>query len=233
MRRVGSAHHPVAERVAGRGMPPVKTDENNIPSPARATLSPATAATIIVRHHMGAQLWHYQSSWHEDPADALDEIQVKLVSQNYDLERLLSRCLEDARNSIDSCVEDGDPYDLIGTYQEQFDLVERLYAEGVPKDVRSQIEIIRRVNALGGVGVGNILDLTGISSVRDTCVAELLGQDKMLRLLGNSRPTVEEAEKTLSDINEELNRGECICFPIYDVTREQPIGWYFVGNTID
>ena len=40
--------------------------------------------------------------------------------------------------------------------------------------------------------------------------------------------------EAIDKVSEELGRGECVCFPIYD-SREQdrPTGWYFVGKIWD
>jgi len=41
------------------------------------------------------------------------------------------------------------------------------------------------------------------------------------------------ARNAVRKINEELSRGECVCFPVYDKAGKQPVAWYFVGNTSD
>ncbi len=53
----------------------------------------------------------------------------------------------------------------------------------------------------------------------------------MVRLVGDAQPTLAQAAGAIDKINEELGRGECVCFPVYENCK--PIGWYFVGNTID
>jgi hypothetical protein len=52
-----------------------------------------------------------------------------------------------------------------------------------------------------------------------------------VRLVGAAQPSRIQARQAVGKINEELGRGECICFPVY--AKGKPVGWYFVGNTID
>ncbi len=66
-------------------------------------------------------------------------------------------------------------------------------------------------------------------------IAQKLGPDEIRRFCGTDRPTLHEARDSVGLINEELQRGESVCFPVWpdDRAEAEPIGWYFVGNTID
>jgi hypothetical protein len=101
-----------------------------------------------------------------------------------------------------------------------------------PRSCRSICE--RNLYRNSGEGIGNILDVTGISDRRDIHVAERLIEEEMARLVGATRPTIAEARHAIGKINDELGRGESVCFPYYEGSDVgQPAGWYFVGNTID
>jgi hypothetical protein len=43
----------------------------------------------------------------------------------------------------------------------------------------------------------------------------------------------EQARAAVVKINEDLGRGESVCFPLHTAGGTDPVGWYFVGNTID
>ena len=69
---------------------------------------------------------------------------------------------------------------------------------------------------------------------RDLFTAQRLTEPEIIRLVGAPRPTVAQGHEAVSKINEELGRGECVCFPVYDSAGlDEPVGWYFVGNTVD
>ena len=101
----------------------------------------------------------------------------------------------------------------------------------IPKSPEAQIEIVRRINADSGAGIGNVLDVTGVADRRDVQKAQRLSEQETARLVGSAQPTLAQARNAIDKINEELGRGECVCFPIYN--QGKPVGWYFVGNTID
>jgi hypothetical protein len=116
-------------------------------------------------------------------------------------------------------------------YHEKVRLLEGLSSEPIPESPEAQIEVIRKINADSGEGIGNVLDLTGVSEHRRLHAAQRLSESETIRLVGAARPTSAQANQAVSKINEELGRGECVCFPVYD--RNRPVGWCFVGNTID
>jgi hypothetical protein len=183
---------------------------------------------------MGAQLWYHDAPWYPDPADALKALQARVLAEQYDLHTLLPRMLIDARQSVASVEAEGDEYGLLELYREQVRLVEDYCTRPIPQDPESQIEILRKVMAYGGEGIGNILDVEGVSDARGFPRAQRLTEADVMRLVGTTRPTIRQARDLASMINEELGRGESVCFPFYEGGEtDPPAGWYFVGNTID
>lgn len=181
---------------------------------------------------MGATLWHYEAPWYPDPADALRALQAKVLAERYDLLTLLPERLRSMRQSVSHLESEGDEYGLLGIYTEQVRLLEGLCSRPIPEDPPERIRILREVEAYGGEGIGNVLDVEGIAGSRDYPTAQRLPEEEVERLVGTTRPTLEQARDLAHRINAELNRGEGVCFPFYD-TSGRPAGWYFVGNTID
>ena len=182
---------------------------------------------------MGAQLWHHEAPWHLDPAAALQALQARFLAEKYDLRSLLPQHLIWARESVASARAEGDPYGLVDLYEGQVRLLEHFNSQPVPQDAQAQIQILRQINAISGQGISNVLDVTGISEKREVFTAQRLTDVDTIRLVGTLRPTMAEACNAIYKINEELGRGECVCFPVYDDAGGYPVAWYFVGNTVD
>lgn len=183
---------------------------------------------------MGATLWYHETPWHPEPLTALKVFQEGFLADNYDLAALLPQYLANAREAVAFTKAEGDSYGLLETYQEEAELLEKLCSQPIPKDFEGQISILRQINAYSGQGIGNILDIERVSEQRCYNAVQPLSEPEMIRLVGTERPTRAQAEKAVSKINNELERGECICFPIYDSSeKDKPVSWYFVGNTID
>jgi hypothetical protein len=183
---------------------------------------------------MGAQLWHHSASWFTDPNDALLALQGQFLSASYDLPNLVRAELQDTREVIRRSEAEGDPYELLDMYRRKLALIESVVAEGVPEDTRQRIEFVRKLRMDSGEGVGNVLDVNSVSAERDFFTAQLLNESEVGRLVGTSRPTIQQAEAAIFRINEELGRGEAVCFRVYPEGGAQtPTGWYFVGNTVD
>jgi hypothetical protein len=180
---------------------------------------------------MGAELWCHETSWQADADAALEALQESFFDEMYDLSVLLPRKLDSARESVAAAKEDGDPYGLADMYQQQVNLLESLCGRPIPEGARPRIEILRRINAAQGDDIGNVLDVKQISRHRGVHMAQRLDELEIKRLVGVPRPSREQALEAVDKINAELGRGEAVCFPIYkDAT---PVGWYFVGNTVD
>jgi hypothetical protein len=183
---------------------------------------------------MGAELWYHETSWHEDPATALKTVQACFMAENYDLSTLLPQHLANARRAVALAEAEDDRYGVLEIYQREVRLLERFCSQPIPEDFDGQIEILRKINANSGEGIGNVLDVTGISERRNTDTATRLRESEMIRLTGTEHPTRARAHEAIDKISEELERGECVCFPIYESSEtNRPIGWYFVGMTSD
>ncbi len=87
------------------------------------------------------------------------------------------------------------------------------------------------MHADSGEGIGNVVDVTGVSDHRDIAMAQRLNEQDTIRLVGSAQPALAQARAAVGKINGELGRGECVCFPVYD--EGKPVAWYFVANTID
>jgi hypothetical protein len=180
---------------------------------------------------MGAQLWYHEAPWHSDAVVALKALQARFLAENYDLSALLPQHLTWARESVVAAEGEGDPYELLDMYQEKVRILERLCSQPIPESPEAQVEILRRINADSGEGIGNVLDVTGVSEQRLTQKAQRLSEQETRHLVGTPQPSLVQAHNAVGKINEELRRGECVCFPIYD--KGEPVGWFFVGNTSD
>jgi hypothetical protein len=180
---------------------------------------------------MGAQLWYHEASWHPDAGVALKALQSRFLEENYDLSTLVPQHLAFARESVAAAEGEGDPYGLLDMYRDKVMRLERLCTAPIPESAEARIEIVRQVHADSGEGVGNVLDVTGVSDRRDVHEAQRLSPQETVRLVGAAQPTLAQAGRAVDKINEELGRGEWVCFPVYDGGK--PVGWYFVGNTID
>ena len=183
---------------------------------------------------MGAQLWHHSAPWFTDPNDALRALQSEFLAASYDLPQLVQAALEGTREVVRREEAEGDPYELLDMYRRKLAFIEAVVAEGVSEDTRQRIELVRKLCMDTGEGVGNVLDVKSVSAERTFLTAQVLADGEVERLVGTSRPTLQQAKAAIYRINEELGRGEAVCFPVYaEGASQQPVGWYFVGNTID
>jgi hypothetical protein len=62
----------------------------------------------------------------------------------------------------------------------------------------------------------NVLDVRGISERRSGNTAQPIRESAIIRLAGTRQPPREEAYKAIDKVSEELGRGECVGFLIYD-----------------
>jgi hypothetical protein len=147
---------------------------------------------------MGAQLWYHEAPWHPDAAKALQALQARFLAENYDLPALLPQHLIWARDAVAASKADGDPYGLVDLYEERVQLLERLNSQPVPQDSQAQVEILRQIHADSGQGIGNVLDVKGISEEREVFTAQRLTQAETVRLVGTERPTMAQARNATS-----------------------------------
>jgi len=183
---------------------------------------------------MGAQLWHHSAPGFTDPNDALRALQGQFLAASYDLPKMVQAELDGTREAVRREEAEGDPYELLDMYRRKLRFIEAVVAEGVPEDTDQRIELVRQLCMDTGEGVGNVLDVKSVSTERGVLTAQVLTDSEVLRLVGMTRPTLHQAKAAIHRINEELGRGEAVCFPIYpEGATQPPVGWYFVGNTID
>jgi hypothetical protein len=180
---------------------------------------------------MGAELWFHEAPWKPQPEDALFELQVQFLREHYDLASLLRDHLHSAREAVRLTEAEGDPYEILGFHQDCLACLEELASRPIPEAARDQIEFVREIEKWSGEGVGNILDVTGVSG-DGSMDARVLTPDDVRKFCGTDHPTRPQAVAAVYGINEKLDRGESACFPFFDA-EGNPIGWYFVGNTID
>lgn len=179
---------------------------------------------------MGATLWWHHTSWHPDAAKALDALQTRFVAETYDLQELLSKHIASARAAV-AWTEQDDPYDLLDFYRSHLNSLLRLSEQPIPDNPAGQIEFIREIYSSDGDPVDNVLDVIGLSEQREEFKAQPLSEEEMLRLVGTTRPSRSQTDEAVSEIHNDLGRGDCVCFPFYD--GDDPAGWCFVGNTVD
>jgi hypothetical protein len=184
--------------------------------------------------NLGAQLWHHSAPWHPDPGESLFELQIQFLKQTYNLSSLIKEHLESAREAVRICAKEGDPYELLDFHREELARLDDMSRRPIPHDPREQIELVRKICMSSGEGVGNVLDVTGVDDEGSELKARKLKPEEIREFCETDRPTLRQARNAVSRINEELRRGQSVCFPIHDHGAEgEPIGWYFVGNTID
>jgi hypothetical protein len=176
-------------------------------------------------------LWYHEAPWRPQPDDALLELQSQFLRENYDLASMLQEHLHSAREAVRITESEGDAYGILDFYREQLACLERLAQSPQPEEPKKQIEFVREVWKWSGQGIGNVLDVTGASG-QNEMDAQVLGSDDVEKFCGTDRPTRDQASAAISRINETLGRGQSVCFAFYD-SECKPIGWYFVGNTID
>lgn len=185
---------------------------------------------------MGAKLWHHQAPWHEDPEEALRALQAQVLREKYDLPTLLKMHIDDAREAVRVSEADDllDPPDLLEFYRQSLVRLEKLASQPIPSEPRQQVEMVRQVFASSGeTGVGDVLDVTRVSHHGGIYIAKRLAAGDVQRLCGVERPDLNQASAAVGRIDGELRKGDSVCFPFYTAEGTKPVGWYFVGNTID
>jgi hypothetical protein len=190
---------------------------------------------------MGAERWEQLASWNPDPSVALLQLQAKFLADNFDFEGVVRDSLANAKESVRFTREEGDPYNLLPIYQSDLEYLEEISSRPLPTDPQERIAVLRRIYASGAQGLGNILDIEsvegfGVESDDDgwPLISRPLTEKEIQAGLGSATPTIEEAKKGGYKLSRSLSldRGESICFPVYDESR-QPVGWWFIGYAVD
>ena len=180
---------------------------------------------------MGATYWESVTAYSESAEEALGQVQIRFFRQaGYDLQGLLTQRVVDMIEAVRSC-EDDDPYDLLDFYRDALDQYRQMAAQGVSEDPAAQIELLRRIEEISGDRVGNILDMTGISSGMEEDLVQRLPAERIQEAFGTSRPSLLEARRGMSRLAESISRGAAICFPVYEDGR--PVAWFFAGHSAD
>jgi hypothetical protein len=182
---------------------------------------------------MGAMLWYHLTPWRPDPAEALRALQAKFFKKRYNLRAQLQSFLRSAQDALRVTEAEGDPYDLLEHYRDEVAKLTRIASRPLPTEPDKQIAVPHRIWESSGEGIGNVLDVTRVSSRRGVFLAQRLSPRQVRELVGTETPTRAQAEAAMYTINEMLGRGECLCFPVYRVKDRTPASWYFVGNTVD
>ena len=178
---------------------------------------------------MGAMPYQNLAKWDSDPQVALRALQAEFLDANYELPKVLEQHLQSSKQAVECCIADGDEYGVQDIHQSEVDYIESILSKPLPESAEEKIEILRKVWESGGQGIGNILDITEVSERGGILVAKLLSHAEIEKYFGTSLPSISEAGKIYA--KNVIDRGECVCFPIYDLNT--PIGWMFVGYTID
>jgi hypothetical protein len=162
---------------------------------------------------------------------ALKQLQAAFVAENYDLPAVIREHLQGSRDAVQSARSEGDPYGLVDTYQADVDYLESIVDRPIPDSAEQRIDMLQRIWASGGEGLGNILDIRGISETDDILTARVLSPDELIDACGTTQPSKDQATKIFGRLADSIDRGQCICFPVYEA--ETPIGWWFAGYSID
>jgi len=180
---------------------------------------------------MGGELWQHKTEWKNDPTEAFQNVQRAFLEENYDLPALIEEHLKSAREAVEITKREGDPYDLMAMYREQLAMLEQVSSEPLPEGSMERIELLRKLYGNSGEGIGNVLDVEGVSEEGGFLIARILKRDDLQSLFGTLTPTEEDVEPAISSIFEMVDRGESVCFPVY--SEEEPVAWQFIGCTID
>ena len=182
---------------------------------------------------MGATPWSLVGPFHRNGRTALRHAQAEFFDQNYDLAVVLKERIGSALQAVQA-TEMEDEYGLLETYRDTLRRLRRVQVKPLPKTIHGQIELLRRIEALGGSDIGNILDLQGVADTRQEGMLCLLSNDEIRTLFGTEKPTRWQSERALWKVYELLGRAEAVGFPVFRARGpREPVGWYFVGYSAD
>ena len=183
---------------------------------------------------MGAELYFHTTPYIDDPNAALVALQTAMLDA-LDLRQMVASNLASSEQAFHDTPE-GDEYGLHDHYKAELERARSIASEPIPTGFDGRIDLVRRLHADTGQGIGNILDVDGVvgdggagpSAARPLMPVELIdkfGSDCLLSA---------DADQLAGNANVWLGRGECVCFPLYSATDDDaPAEWCFVGNTVD
>ena len=181
---------------------------------------------------MGATPWEKSAPWDPDPGKALRAIQANFVREHYNLPELIQRSLKSTQEAIQLTESEGDRFNLLPGYRQELKTLERLASQPIPKDAHDLVEIVRCIYESSGEGIGNILDVKSVSRNGGFLETRELSNEELISLVGTDKPNREAASRVFSQLAPNIERGESVCFPVYDGSGK-PIGWWFAGYSID
>lgn len=80
-------------------------------------------------------------------------------------------------------------------------------------------------------GTGSILDITAVAEEPDFCTAAPLSREELIDLFGTDRPTRRLIEQHLSDVYENIDRGQGVYIVAYE--GDKPSEIFFGGYSFD
>jgi hypothetical protein len=181
---------------------------------------------------MGAERWENLAPWDSDPVIALRKIQASYLAENYNFPQVIDFHLKSKRETVELVEEDGDEYGVLNIYKSDLEYLEKVASRPLPTTPKQQITILRKIYASGGQGIGNILDIERVTAKGGLHVTRRLNSSEVMKVLGTIAPTINEAKQFFDKFASEIDRGDSVCFPVYD-ENSQPCGWWFAGYTID
>ncbi len=181
---------------------------------------------------MGASPWENRAPWTEDPAKALKSIQQGEVERWGDPSDQIRVELKNMKEALDTTEVD-DPYGLAEHYAAEVKRLERLMSEQIPTDFEGRLNVLRALHENNGEGIGNILDVTGVSTTGDIFVTKILDPDELLQAFGTEYPGDDWMSQARDGFFDSIGRGESVCFPIYSVGGKTPTEWCFFGYSVD
>ncbi len=197
-----------------------------------------TRLFLVAEFFMGAEFWEELAPWNPDPGIALRELQARFLADHVDFPNEVRESLRNAKETVRFTREQGDEYNVLSIYQADLAYLEDVVSRPLPTDPQERLDIPRRIQASGGQGLGNILDIESVCDAAEfgdegwPLVSHPLPDDDLLVAFGSTTPTIEQAKKAGLKFARRLGRGESVCFKVYDESR-QPVGWWFAECTID
>ncbi len=180
----------------------------------------------------GGEPGEYRTEWTDDPAEALAAIQQAEIKSLGDLGDQIRVELESARQAVAATPED-DPCGLAEHYAEEVEQFEELAAAPLPDSLAGQLTLLWKLYAGTGEGIGNILDVMGVSRQGGPFITRVLSEDDFHRVFGTDRPTKEWRSGMTADFLNSMGRGESVCFPLCEDGETAPAEWCFFGYGVD
>jgi signal transduction histidine kinase len=83
--------------------------------------------------------------------------------------------------------------------------------------ILSQVKLLRQIEAIGSGEIGNILDIESVSKSREPRKVVPLSSQELQDLFGTIHPSREHVTaERLDKIYNTIDRGEAVCFPIFE-----------------